>query len=74
MGKSAFAVKLDKDFQREVKGFCDMQGFKIGAFVEKSLREQMEREELAQDLLDLYSLGATERDAINLDSYLKTRK
>ncbi|MFH0800138.1 MAG: hypothetical protein V2A66_08175 [Pseudomonadota bacterium] len=74
MGKAAFAVKLDEDFQKEIREFCESHGFKQGAFFEKALREQMEREELAQDLLDLYTLRPTEQHAIDFASYRKRRK
>lgn len=74
MGKTSFAVKLDKALQKDVKEFCDERGLKQGAFVEKALREQMERNELAEDILDLYTLGSSEPKAINLDDYLKRRK
>lgn len=74
MGKTSFAVKLDDELQDELKEFCHERGFKQGAFVEKALREQMEREELAEDLLDLYTLRPTEQHAILFEDYLKERK
>jgi len=74
MAKTSFAVKLDAKFQREVKEFCEFHGLKQGSFVEKALREQMQREELAEDLLDLYTLRASEPSAISLDDYKKRHK
>jgi len=74
MAKTAFAVKMDEDFQSELKEFCEAHGFKQGAFVEKALHEQMEREELAQDLLDLYTLRPMESVAVDFNTYLKTRR
>lgn len=74
MAKATFAVKLDDEFQKEVKEFCESRGLKQGAFVKKALQEQMEREELAEDLLDLYSLRSSEAHAIDLNAYLKDRK
>lgn len=74
MGKTAFAVKLDENFQKEVKDFCEERGLKQGSFVEKALREQMEREEIAEDLLDFYTLRQTESTAVSLEDYLKRRK
>jgi predicted transcriptional regulator len=74
MGKAAFAVKLDETFQKELREFCEAHGLKQGSFVEKALREQMEREELAEDLLDLYTLRSTEPHALDFETYLKRRK
>lgn len=74
MGKAAFAVKLDDELQKEIRDFCQSHGLKQGAFFEKALREQMEREELAEDLLDLYTLRSMEPHAINFQEYLKRRK
>jgi len=74
MGKTSFAVKLDEDFQKKVKEYCEERGLKQGAFVEKALREQMERDEIAEDLLDLYSLRSSEPNAISIDDYLKGLK
>ena len=74
MAKTAFAVKLDAKFQKELREFCDAHGLKQGYFVEKALREQMEREELAEDLLDLFTLRSTEPHAVDLNAYLKERQ
>lgn len=74
MGKTAFAVKLDEDLQEELKTFCDIKGLKQNAFVEKAVREQMRREELAEDLLDFYTLRTTEPHAASFDTYLKQRR
>lgn len=74
MGKTSFAVKLDSDFQQELKEFCESHGFKQSSFVERALREQMERDALAEDLLDFYMLRPTEGHASSLDDYLQRRK
>jgi hypothetical protein len=74
MGKASFAVKLDEHLQKEVREFCDAHGLKQGSFVEKALREQMERVELAEDLLDLYTLRPTEAHAVDFESWLKKRR
>lgn len=74
MSKTSFALKLDDDFQKELKDFCEKRGLKQGPFVEKAVKEQMEREEMAEDLLDLYTLRPTEHIAISLDEYLRKRK
>ncbi len=73
MARAAFAVKMDEDLQKEVRDFCEAHGLKQGAFFEKALREQMERDELAEDLLDLYTLRATEPHAVPFETYLKRR-
>ncbi len=74
MPRTTFAVKLDVKLQKTVKEFCEIHGFKQGSFIEKAIREQIDREELAHDLLDLYTLRSTETLAISLDDYLKGRK
>ncbi|MFH1830120.1 MAG: hypothetical protein ABH871_05020 [Pseudomonadota bacterium] len=74
MAKTSFAVKLDEDLQQELREFCETRGFKQGSFIEKALREQMEREELAEDLLDLYTLRSTEPHAVSFEDYMKERK
>lgn len=74
MGRTSFAVKLDENFQKELKEFCEERGLKQGPFVERALREQMERDCLAEDLLDLYTFRSTESNAVSLDDYLKGRK
>jgi hypothetical protein len=74
MAKTAFAVKMNEDLQSELREFCEAHGLKQGAFVEKALHEQMEREELAQDLLDLYTLRPMESAAVDFNTYLKTRR
>lgn len=74
MSRTSFAVKLDEELQEEVKDFCQSRGLKQGAFFEKALREQMEREELAEDLLDLYTSRSMEQHALDFETYLKGRK
>lgn len=74
MTKTSFAVKLDPELQEDLKEFCEAKGFKQSSFVEKAVREQMEREELAEDLLDFYQLRSTEALALPFDEYLQKRK
>lgn len=74
MKKTSFAVKLDNSLQKKLKAFCDERGLKQGPFVEKALRERMERDELADELLDLYTLSPSESKAISIKDYLKRRK
>lgn len=72
--KSTFAVKLDYAVSENVRKFCRDRGLKYGFFVEKAIVEQMAREELKEDLLDLKALRETESQSIILDEYLKKRR
>ncbi len=73
MRKSTLAVKLNPDIITQVKKFCMEHGIKYGFFVEKSLKEQLEREELKEDLLALKTLRQQEKLAIPFEEYLKSR-
>lgn len=74
MEKGAYAVKLDSGLLKELKRFCEAKGYKQSSFVEKSLREQMEREELKDDIFDLVHLRSHEVLARPFSDYDKTRK
>ena len=74
MPKTAYAVKLDPELLDDVKDFCDEKGYKQSSFVEKALREQMEREELKEDIFDLVQFKAQEGLAVPLKDYHRTRK
>ena len=74
MARTSYAVKFDPKLQEALKEFCEIKGFKQSAFVEKAVREQMEREELAEDLLDFYQLRATEPQAVPFEEYVKRRQ
>lgn len=74
MRKTGYAVKLDKDLLNDVKGFCEVKGYKQSSFVAKALREQMEREELKEDIFDLVSLRSQERLARPFRDYARHRK
>src|SRR3989338_7132253 len=58
--RTGYAVKLDQDVLKELKEFCETKGYKQSSFVEKALREQMEREELKDDIYDLVTLRSQE--------------
>jgi hypothetical protein len=58
----------------KVKLFCRERGLKYGFFVEKAVLEQLAREELKEDLVDMKNLRELERQAISLDDYLKKRR
>ena len=74
MSKKTFAVKIDDKTAEKVKEFCRERGIKYGFFVEKALEDRLEREELKEDLLDLKTLRALEKEAVSLEEYLKKRR
>jgi len=73
MKKTTLAVKLNPDIITQIKKFCTEHGIKYGFFVEKALKEQLEREELKEDLLDLKTLHQQEKLAIPFEEYLRSR-
>ena len=73
MNKVSYAIKIDPHIVNRIKKFCLEHGIKQGFFVEKALREQLAREELAEDLLDFKSLRSQEEAAISFEEYLKKR-
>ncbi len=74
MQKGSYAVKLDNHLLEELKKFCEIKGYKQSAFVEKALREQMDREELKEDIFDLITLKNQEVLALPFDHYDQHRK
>jgi hypothetical protein len=72
--KTTLAVKVDYIVAERVKKFCRERGVKYGFFVEKAVVEQMDREEMKEDLIDMKSLRAAESEAVSLDEYLKKRR
>ena len=73
MNKISFAIKINPGIIARVKKFCQEHGIKQGFFVEKALREQLAREELAEDLLEFKTLRSQENDAMSFEEYLKKR-
>lgn len=73
MDKISYAVKVDPSLIKKIKEFCFQHGIKQGFFVEKAFKEQLAREELMEDLLDLKSLRTQEESAISFEGYLKKR-
>jgi hypothetical protein len=71
--KTTLAVKMNYAVAEKVKLFCRERGLKYGFFVEKAVLEQLAREELKEDLVDLKNLRELEPRAIALDEYLKKR-
>ncbi len=74
MGKKAYAVKLSEWVLKDLKVFCNEKGYRQSSFVEKALKEQMEREELKEDVFDLVSLRSQEAMAKPLSEYHRSRK
>ena len=73
MTKISYAVKINPDLISKIKVYCVAHGMKQGFFVENALREQLAREELREDLLDLKSLRSEEASAVSFEDYLKKR-
>lgn len=74
MDKISYAVKIEPSLAEKVRNFCLEHGIKQGFFVEKALKEQLQREETIADLIDFKTLKTQEKDAINLEEYLKKKK
>jgi hypothetical protein len=72
--KTTLAVKVNCAVAERVKHFCRERGLKYGFFVERAILEQLAREELKEDLVDLKNLRELEQQAISLDVYLKKRR
>ncbi|MCX6563937.1 MAG: hypothetical protein NTU60_10075 [Candidatus Aminicenantes bacterium] len=72
--KTLFAVKMDYAVAERVKSFCRERGVKYGFFVEKAVVEQMAREELKEDMLDMKNFRDLELQAVSLEEYLKKRR
>jgi hypothetical protein len=73
MHKVSYAVKIDPKLVNRIKSFCLAHGIKQGFFVERALREQLAKQELAEDLLDFKNLRSQEESAISFEEYLKER-
>ncbi len=71
--KNVFSIKIDKSLIQKIKEFCRTHGLKQGFFVEKALKEQLEREEMAEDIVELKQLRSQEESAISFDEYLKRK-
>ena len=72
--KTTLAVKVDYAVAERVKSFCRERGVKYGFFVEKALLEQLHREEIKEDLVDMKELRSLESRSDLLDDYLKKRR
>ena len=72
--KNVFSIKIEKSIIEKIRDFCQAHGMKQGFFVEKALREQLEREEMAEDIIELKQLRYQEKSTSAFDEYLKKRK
>jgi len=72
--KGVMSIKIEKSLMQKIKHFCHDHGLKQGFFVEKALRNQLEREEMAEDIIELKQLRGQERFAEDFSEYLKKRK
>ena len=72
--KTTLAVKMNYAVAEKVKLFCRERGLKYGFFVEKAVLEQLAREELKEDLVDLKNLRELEPRAIAFEEYVNKRR
>lgn len=66
MSKKTLAVRVDSQVAERLRRYCVERGLKQGFFVEKALREQIERDELSEDLRDRRKGRAQEAAAVSL--------
>lgn len=74
MAKYTLAVKIDPKVAERVRRYCAERGLKQGFFVEKALSEELDRAELAEDLLDLRRNRKDEALAVSLEEYERLRR
>ena len=74
MPKVSYAVKLEPRLVQNMKHFCHNHGIKQGFFVEKALKDSLEKEEILEDLRELKLGRSEEKNAVNFEKYLKDRK
>ena len=72
--KNVLSIKIEKSLIERLKEFCQLHGLKQGFFVEKALKAQIEREEMAEDIIELKELRHEEKNAVSFGDYLKKRK
>jgi len=72
--KSVLSIKIEKSLIQKIKEFCQEHGLKQGFFVEKALKEQLGREEMVEDIIELKELRSQEKDALPFEEYLKKKK
>lgn len=74
MPKVSYAVKLEPRLVQNVKRFCHEHGVKQGFFVDKALKDSLEKEEMLEDLRELKLGRGEEENAVSFEEYLKRRK
>ena len=62
--KGVLSIKVEKSVIERIKDFCRGHGLKQGFFVEKALRHQLEKEEMAEDIIELKELRGEEKNTI----------
>jgi len=72
--KGVLSIKLEKPLMERIKEFCQSHGLKQGFFVEKALREHLEKEEMIEDIAEIKELRSEEKSAADFAGYLKKRK
>jgi hypothetical protein len=72
--KSVLSIKIEKSLIQRIKEFCRDHGLKQGFFVEKALATQLEKEEIAEDIIELKELRHEEKTATSFGDYLKKKK
>ena len=72
--KNTLSIKIEKSLLDKTRKFCETHGLKQGFFVEKALRSQLEKEALAEDILELKELRSQEKNAFSFSEYLKRKK
>ena len=72
--KGVLSIKIEKSLIQRIKDFCRDHGLKQGFFVEKAIVRQLEKEEIAQDIIELKELRSEEKNAVSFGDYLKKRK
>jgi hypothetical protein len=72
--KTILAVKVHYAVAERVKHFCRERGLKYGFFVEKAVLEQLAREEIKEDLLDMKTIRELEDKAVSIKKYVKQHR
>jgi len=69
-----FAIKTSESTISKLRNYCKKRGIKIGFFVEKAIRDEIEQEELLEDSKDIIRLRSEESSAIPAEDYFAKRK
>jgi predicted transcriptional regulator len=77
---SSFTIQMDCEVKHELKEICDREGFKLNKFIEKAVKNEINRRQMEEDLLTYANYMANEKEsAVDLDRFaesigVKTRK